>query len=155
LTGAIASPLCTEIILQNDITLTSTLEIDLPVMINGGNHIIGVPFIKGDNAPRGITITNNVTLKNLTVNGPEGEISGVQGGHAIYITSGTVSIDTVTVKNFQKGGIYINGDFADATITNSTVIGAGTTNVIAQNGIVVINGTGDVSNTTLSGFDYI
>ena len=72
--------------------------------------------------------------------------SGCQNGIAIAVgrqawtTSGTATIASNTIVGYQKGGIVIDGAGSNATITNNTVTGAGTTSVTAQNGIQISRG---------------
>src|SRR6202162_1783514 len=86
---------------------------------------------------------------------------GCQNGLGIYVESGdgglsTTTISSNTVHNYQKNGITVNG-FGDSTagpittIENNTVIGAGSTNGAAENGIQLgFGATGKITgNTTI------
>src|ERR1700726_196467 len=86
---------------------------------------------------------------------------GCQNGLGIYVESGdggvsTTTISSNTVHNYQKNRITVNG-FGDSTagpittIENNTVIGAGSTNGAAENGIQLgFGATGKITgNTTI------
>ncbi len=54
---------------------------------------------------------------------------------------GTGTLTGNIISDYQKGGIWVDGDGSSATITENTITGAGKTNVIAQNGIQISNTT--------------
>jgi hypothetical protein len=90
-----------------------------------------------------------LTATNVTVDGAGAfPINGCQGGVGIQAGStrttpaqiGKLKLKGVTVSGYQKNGITIAGAGSNATITNTTVIGAGATTQIAQNGIQVSGG---------------
>ena len=92
-----------------------------------------------------VTGSANATLRNLDVTSIRDAVfSGCQNGRAIYIGGaggiGTASITNVAVTDYQKGGIYVSNAGSSAVVTNSTIIGAGATSTIAQNGMAAING---------------
>ncbi|MDD5487006.1 MAG: glycosyl hydrolase family 28-related protein, partial [Dehalococcoidales bacterium] len=101
------------------------------------------------------------------------EINGVQTGQGIAVDAGkdettNLALNEVDIEGFQKNAIDIldgNGNIDDnegtinVTITGGTITGAGPTDVIAQNGIMLWNRGGGkinvaVSGVTLSGFEY-
>jgi parallel beta-helix repeat protein len=65
---------------------------------------------------------------------------GVQFGSGAGGTSGTGSILFNRIDDYQKGGIVVIGSGSSADVTGNIVRGAGTTTVIAQNGIQVSDG---------------
>jgi parallel beta-helix repeat protein len=104
------------------------------------------------------TITQNALRNQIEANPAD---QGCQNGLGIYVESGdgglsTTTISNNTVHNYQKNGITVNG-FGDSTagpvttIENNTVIGAGSTNGAAENGIQLgFGATGKITgNTTI------
>ena len=99
----------------------------------------------------GIRVAGGSTLKatNVTVDGAGAfPINGCQGGVGIQAgttrtepaESGKLKLKGVTVTNYQKNGITIAGAGSTANISTTTVVGAGATTKIAQNGIQVSEG---------------
>lgn len=89
----------------------------------------------------------------------ESPLSGNQHGYGILSRNDdaaprTLTVSGNTVSGYQKNGIDIRGTGMTTTISGNTVTGAGVTNVIAQNGIVVINTVADISGNTVSGNAY-
>ena len=93
----------------------------------------------------------DLTLSNSTVEdiGGDPQTDGCQGGVGIEVglatsaTSADPGHATLTddvVTSYQKNGITIDGSGSSATITGTTVEGAGPTPAIAQNGIQVSDG---------------
>ena len=87
-------------------------------------------------------------------------INGCQGGVGVQVGShhgsqaGTASLQNDTINGYQKNGITVDGSGSSATINNTTVVGAGPTNVIAQNGIQVSRGAvAKITNSTISNDD--
>jgi hypothetical protein len=87
--------------------------------------------------------------------------SGCQNGVAISVgrqalsTSGTATIAYNTIVGYQKGGIVIDNAGSAATIENNVVTGAGTTDVIGQNGIQISRGaTAALSGNTVTGNSF-
>ncbi|MBX3045706.1 MAG: right-handed parallel beta-helix repeat-containing protein [Anaerolineales bacterium] len=114
------------------------------------NRFVGIGFYNA-----GGTISNN-TVTNVM----DSVLKGTQHGNAIYVYSDdgvarTVVIDGNVVNNYQKNGITVHGTNLNAEITNNTVTGAGTTTVIAQNGIQVSGGAvALIEGNDISGNDY-
>jgi hypothetical protein len=111
----------------------------------------------------------NLKLTNSSVVGAGAyPINGCQGGVGIQIGMawttpvevGTATLTNDTVSAYQKNGITVDGAGSQATITSTTVTGAGETEATAQNGIQVSNGalskitqstvTGDECNLTVT-----
>jgi hypothetical protein len=101
-----------------------------------------------DDSLYGILVAGGATLKasNVTINGAGAfPINGCQGGVGIQVGMhwtkpaevGHATLKGVTVENYQKNGITIEGKGSTATIGTTTVQGAGATPEIAQNGIQV------------------
>jgi hypothetical protein len=90
-------------------------------------------------------------------------INGCQGGVGIQIGMawtnpvevGTATLTNDTISGYQKNGITVDGAGSKATITSTTVTGAGATPLIAQNGIQVSNGAqAKITESTISGNEY-
>jgi Right handed beta helix region len=103
------------------------------------------------NSLYGIRVAGGGTLKatNVTVDGAGAfPINGCQGGVGIQAGTtrttpaqmGHLTLKGVTVRNYQKNGITVSGSGSSASIVESTVIGAGETEQIAQNGIQISGG---------------
>jgi filamentous hemagglutinin family protein len=88
------------------------------------------------------------------INGNQNGI-GIFVGRASLSTSGKALIEDNFITGYQKGGIVVDGPGSDATVRGNTVIGAGATQVIAQNGIQASRGASAIiENNTVSGHDY-
>jgi hypothetical protein len=111
----------------------------------------------------GILVAGGATLKatNLTVDGAGAfPINGCQGGVGIQVGMawttpvevGHANLKGVTVTNYQKNGITIDGSGSSANVNTTTVTGAGPTPETAQNGIQVSNGaSARIKSSTISG----
>ena len=116
-----------------------------------------------DDSLYGILVAGGATLKatNLTVDGAGAfPINGCQGGVGIQVGMawttpvevGHATLKGVTVTNYQKNGVTIDGTGSTANISTTTVTGAGPTPETAQNGIQVSNGAGaTIKSSTISG----
>lgn len=97
----------------------------------------------------GIYVIGNATL-NLSgaaiTNIRDNPMSGCQNGAGVRVGQqafsqvGHATLSNVTVTNYQKGGIVIDGAGTTATVKNNTVTGVGATPLIAQNGIQISRG---------------
>src|SRR5438477_297484 len=82
-------------------------------------------------------------------------LSGCQNGRAIRIgetaspASGTVTRNTVV--GYQKNGIDLRNCGTTATISDNTIVGAGPTPLIAQNGVVVVSAGATIQGNTVTG----
>lgn len=84
-------------------------------------------------------------------------INGCQGGVGIEVgfgynidEPGHATLEKVTLENYQKNGITVDGEGSTASITHTTATGAGPADQ-GQNGIQVSRGAvADISNTTIS-----
>ncbi len=111
----------------------------------------------------GILVAGGATLKatNTTIDGAGAfPINGCQGGVGIEVGMhwtnpvqvGHATLKGVTVENYQKNGITIEGRGSTATIGTTTVQGAGATPEIAQNGIQVSGeGQAKIKSSKISG----
>ena len=80
---------------------------------------------------------------------------GILVGRQAWLTSGTATIHHNTIIGYQKGGIVVDNTASDATISDNTVTGAGTTPITAQNGIQVSRGaTANLSGNTVTGNSF-
>ena len=115
----------------------------------------------------GILVENggSATIRNNTVRDiATSPLSGGQYGNAIQVggrnadgtrTSGRATVENNTVLRYQKTGIFVANAGSSAEVRSNTVVGAGPTNVIAQNGIQVSDGAfATVSGNTVSGNVY-
>lgn len=81
--------------------------------------------------------------------------AGIRVGRAALSTSGTASIADNAITDYQKTGIVVDGAGSAATIVRNTIVGAGETGVLAQNGIQVSrNATATVSDNAVSRNSY-
>lgn len=111
----------------------------------------------------GILVAGGATLKatNTTIDGAGAfPINGCQGGIGIEVGMhwtnpvevGHATLKGVTVENYQKNGITIEGKGSTAAIGTTTVQGAGATPEIAQNGIQVSGeGQAKIKSSKISG----
>jgi Right handed beta helix region len=104
-----------------------------------------------DESLYGILVAGGATLKakDVTIDGGGAfPLNGCQGGIGIQVGMawttpvevGHATLSGVTIADYQKNGITVDGAGSSASISATTVTGAGTTPVIAQNGIQVSNG---------------
>jgi hypothetical protein len=116
-----------------------------------------------DDSLYGIRVVGGATLNasNVTIDGAGAfPINGCQGGVGIQAGTtrtttpevGKLKLKGVTVLNYQKNGITIAGPGSTASITTTTVKGAGATPALAQNGIQVSDGgQAKIKSTKISG----
>jgi hypothetical protein len=103
----------------------------------------------------------NLDMSTSVVNGAGASpINGCQGGIGVQVgmawadptVVGHATLSGDSIDQFQKNGITVDGVGSTATITGTTITGAGPTPAIAQNGIQISNGArGQITNTTVSG----
>jgi hypothetical protein len=101
---------------------------------------------------------SNVDIDNVVL--PTADF-GCQDGLGIYVASdvstatpSNVSMNGVTVANYDKNGITCDDLGTVCTIKNSTVTGIGQTGLIAQNGIQVWGSSAKITNSVVSGNEY-
>jgi hypothetical protein len=113
-----------------------------------------------DGSLYGIMVAGGATFNatNVKINGAGAyPINGCQGGVGIEVgfgynldEEGYASLNKVTVENYQKNGITVDGAGSEATITGTTATGAGPAHQ-GQNGIQVSRGAvASISNVTIS-----
>jgi hypothetical protein len=121
------------------------------------------PGITCNDSLYGILVAGGATLKasNVTIDGAGAfPINGCQGGVGIEVGMhwtnpvqvGHATLKGVTIKNYQKNGMTIEGKGSTASISTTTVTGAGATPEIAQNGIQVSGeGVATIKTSKISG----
>ncbi|HCC67610.1 TPA: hypothetical protein DEP90_00105, partial [Patescibacteria group bacterium] len=126
--------------LGNDFTVTQQININKPLTLDGNNYSISSNFEKAgndNNAAIGIS-ADNVTVKNLTVDGSAGtDLHGIN----VYEVQ-NVLLDNVTLQNNYNAGLIVNG--SDVTVNNITTSSNG------WYGINVDQGSGVVSPSRLT-----
>jgi hypothetical protein len=105
--------------------------------------------------------TANLKLTDSSIVGAGADpINGCQGGVGIQVGMawtkpvevGTATLSNDIVNGYQKNGITVDGSGSKATISSTTVTGAGPTEATAQNGIQVSNGAeAKISQSDISG----
>jgi hypothetical protein len=102
--------------------------------------------------PNAVLTVSNSTVQQI------GDVpfNGVQRGVGIRADNGaSTSIDSSTIKLFQKNGTVFTGTGTTASITNSTVTGNGSISYIAQNGIQFSSGaSGAARGNLVQNIDY-
>ncbi len=121
--AAVAKPLVSTIIFNNDITIaTSQVSVSRPVTIDGAGHKLFGSFVKtngSNNSPLTVLNTSGVTIKNLVEDGTAGT-----NLHGINIFKSTdVTLNNVTVSNNQHNGLSINS--STVTLTGVTTANNG------------------------------
>lgn len=140
---------------------------------NGSNNFLRNITISGDGAGDGAAGayvgvyyqdasggTENVNVFGVRNGGPDGTITSAQGtGYGVRVNNDALgerlsfTMTGGSISDFQKGGVFI--DHADVDISGLSVIGAGATDVTAQNGIYLHDATGDVHNNSVSELGFI
>ncbi len=87
--------------------------------------------------------------------------SGCQNGNAIQVgrmawgTTGTATITNNLIQGYQKTGIIVDNAGSNASINENSIVGVGTTPIIAQNGVQISRGaTATMSSNSISGNSY-
>jgi hypothetical protein len=117
-----------------------------------GGSLYGVRVEGGGSA----TITQNhiTNIEDTPFNGAQEGIA-IDVGRQSDGTTGTAVISYNTIDNYQKGGILVDNAGSSAEIMYNTIIGAGPTSLIAQNGIQISRGaTATVSYNDVSNNEY-
>jgi parallel beta-helix repeat protein len=111
--------------------------------------------IEVDQGGSAIITNNHIThIRDNPFSGDQNGV-GIEVGRASTFQTGTATIDHNTIDDYQKGGIVVSNTGSSADIENNTVIGAGPTALIAQNGIQVSDGAAaEVSYNKISGNVY-
>jgi uncharacterized delta-60 repeat protein len=115
-----------------------------------GGGFLGIAFYNSGGTADHLTIEN---VKNSPFN-------GVQNGVAVYAnnTDGvgrSLNISNNTIFGYQKNGTALFGAGLTLNVSGNTLTGAGSTPLIAQNGIEVgIGASGTISGNTVGGNEY-
>ncbi len=113
---------------------------------------------------RGIFVRDGANANihdNQVIDIRDNPFSGCQNGVAIQIgrnawnTYGTATITNNQITGYQKGAIVIDNLGSSANISGNTLTGAGTTEIIAQNGVQISRGaTATLSGNTISSHSF-
>ena len=118
-----------------DGTTLKNLTVDGDKQGNNNSRFEGIAYWNAGGTMEDLEVIN-------VMNDP---LSGAQHGVAVYSANDTGDpydfiIDNVDVQDFQKNGFSLrSGETGSITMSNCDVIGAGPTDVIAQNGIQVFS----------------
>ena len=131
-------------------TTLKDLSISGPFPVTGcGNPEYGVYFEMGSS---GIITDSRI----IDIESTSTSLRGCQQGIAVQIgsatdtTTGSATITDTNINNYQKNGISVANTGSSAKISDSNIVGYGPSNVIAQNGIEVIDGaTATISDNTI------
>jgi hypothetical protein len=103
-----------------------------------------------------LTLTGSTVEKAgaYPLNGCQGGV-GIQVGRNVIGQIGHVNLSRDTIETYQKNGVTADGPGSTAAISHAVVIGAGATDVTAQNGIQLSRGAaGQVTDSSVSGNNY-
>jgi parallel beta-helix repeat protein len=119
---------------------------------NSGGNLYGVRIDGGGSAT---VMHNHITkIHNTPFNGVQEGIAIVVG-QASASQTGSAVISHNTIDNYQKGGIVVSNTGSSAAIEHNTIVGAGPTALLAQNGIQISSGaTAHVTRNSISGNQY-
>jgi hypothetical protein len=149
-------------------TGTVSTTVDAGATVDSPQCDIGIYYGPGSTGTvNGATIQNaryfgvvnnggTVNISNSSVtNIGDVPFSGAQHGNGILFESGTGTIKSNVVSQYQKNGIVLNLAGSSATIADNTVTGSGPVDYIAQNGIQVSRGAkATVTGNTVSANQY-
>ncbi len=127
-----------------------TLEADWPA---GTCYDSLYGILVGGGADLKLTDSSIAGVGTDPINGCQGGV-GIQVGMAwtTPVEVGTATLTNDTIAGYQKNGVTVDGAGSGATITSTTVTGAGPTEATAQNGIQVSNGAqAKISESTVTG----
>ncbi|MBC3516967.1 Ig-like domain-containing protein [Neobittarella massiliensis] len=103
---------------------------------------------------RGDLHIEDVAITDIRCEGDGQKICGVQCGKAILAAgSGDVTVLDTAITDFQKQAIDVNTS-GHLTVSGCEIRGAGKQGIIAQNGIVVRQGSAQIQNTAISELVY-
>jgi len=144
--------------------LTGTRAVLL--VTNGANLSLNNLTVDGENrggdSLYGVKLENaSGSLDHVTVTGITATpFNGAQEFRAIDARAEvagnySLSVTNSIVNDYQKSGVYVSGLGMTAVINSNQITGKGQTEVIAQNGVTIMNGAkGTVTNNTISGHVY-
>jgi hypothetical protein len=138
---SVATPLVSPAALQDDVIIHG-FNITGPAAKYGTCQIQAGVFIHED------AIAS--VVDNVITSIRDNPLSGCQQGYGIRVGSeaefdeedsdpGTADLYGNTISDYQKGGIFVDGEGSSADITNNVVTGTFKTKIIGQNGIQVSN----------------
>lgn len=112
------------------------------------NRYIGIASINST------TLLDNVSVNNIKYSE---SLRGMQNGIGIYCvateTNKTVTIKNSTVSMANKCSLIVRNNVSKATITDSTFIGNGEQNIIAENGLQIAC-PAEIKNNTIKNYKY-
>lgn len=112
----------------------------------------GHALVDGVYATAGLQM-NNAAITDVRCTADGADICGVQTGRAVMAVGCSVSLESVDLLRFQKQAVDVSD--VDLTVRNSTIQGCGDNAIIAQNGLVLRDGTtAAVTGTTISAMKY-
>jgi parallel beta-helix repeat protein len=142
-------------------TLDSSLAI---VHIAGAQHVTveGFTVTGPGSAPGALDVGISVTdggsariLDNKVTAIRDNPLSGGENGLGILVggkTSASAVVEGNFVADYQKSGIIVNGADSHAVVKDNTIVGAGSTSLVVQNGIQISDGADAVvANNQISG----
>ena len=149
----------TIVLLANDAESFSAsnleLAIDKTLTIDGNGYTIyGVNDYAGGSGDHDIFISpaaGNVTIKNVTLANFAGGVANNMRTYPIWTSSaysGTLTLDNVTVQNFNRTALNLNG--GTVVVTNCTITGDTTKETYFQEGIGVYNANVTIVDTIIS-----
>lgn len=99
-------------------------------------------------------IMDSVTVQDIRCTADGGYVCGVQYGKGILVEgSGAVSITNCSVIDFQKTAIDLNTT-GEVVIDQNVIEGVGPQTIIAQNGIVIRQGSATITGNKISNLSY-
>jgi parallel beta-helix repeat protein len=154
-------------VIQARETMTGSKAI---VLIDGASRVTLRGFTITGPSPDvdfGVQVTNggSATIRDNLITGIRGdELSGAQTGIGVVVggsdgATGTADLFKNTITDYQKGGVIVANEGSRATIRDNTIVGAGPTDLVAQNGIQVSDGAraviagNDITNHVYTGED--
>ena len=95
-----------ELRINQDITLTDDVDITKPLTIDGNGRTITASFVRtgNDNNSALSVLANDVTIKNVTLDGVNPAINQLHGINAYMVQN--LLVDGVTAQNFRTGILY-------------------------------------------------
>ncbi len=135
-------------------TIYSTASLTLRNLTVAGptteHHGIDGVQVKGVGAD--LTV-ENVAIKDMRCEADGGEVCGVQYGRGILFEGDDLTVIGTEITAFQKQAIDASAT-ETIKIEGNTITGVGKQSVIAQNGIVIRQGSGSVAGNRISGMSY-
>lgn len=135
--------------LRSNLTVNSSVSILRSIVIDGNGYVINPTWKFTGNAVLKINSTNNVTIKNLIIDGTGGwNLHGIN----VYCVNG-ININDVTIKNNSNYGLNVNG--SNVTVNNIKTSGNGSGGIDVDQGkgvttpaVLTVNGQSVQSEST-------